>query len=129
MFSSGTTVIQNFEFPQSAVDNCISGKVSVSFSLDKSGKPVNVEILRSTPDGLFDEISVFNMQKLSFDEADRTELKKRGKIHIYVTLQRRELLSTKPKQIIAVDEQRNEALSRYVEQQITRLGWGNNPNK
>lgn|GEM_PF-605256 len=46
------------EYPDRALDAHISGSVTVEFTIDKRGRPVNVHVIQSDPAGVFDSAAV-----------------------------------------------------------------------
>jgi len=71
-----TSIKTNPEIPQIAIDECLSGEVEVQFIVDELGRPQEIEIINSKPDGVFDEVTVNNFKKFIFDSSTLAAFKK-----------------------------------------------------
>ncbi|MFL9584418.1 M56 family metallopeptidase [Stenotrophomonas sp. AB1(2024)] len=57
------------QYPKSAYDQRISGKVVLRVNVDASGRPDDIKVISATPAGVFDEVSVAAARQWTFDPA------------------------------------------------------------
>lgn len=57
------------QYPKSAFDQGISGKVVLRVNVDTSGRPSDVKVISSTPAGVFDDVSVAAARQWTFEPA------------------------------------------------------------
>ncbi|WP_251359304.1 TonB family protein [Kangiella sp. TOML190] len=55
------------EYPKDAIENNVQGFVEYQFDLDANGYPSNFKLLRSEPEGVFDDAAYAALQKWRFD--------------------------------------------------------------
>jgi len=59
-------------WPQKAIDNKIEGSVTMSFSINTDGSVDNIEIIESTPNGMFEKSSIKALAKWKYAELEKT---------------------------------------------------------
>ncbi len=55
------------KYPKSAIDNSLSGFVSLRFKVDSNGNVRDITILDSGPEGIFDEAAVKALSQWNFE--------------------------------------------------------------
>lgn len=58
-------------YPHSAHMFCLTGRVKASFTIDRQGRPGDIEVLESEPEGVFDRSTVDTIEKWRFIPACR----------------------------------------------------------
>ncbi len=58
-------------YPHSAQMFCVTGRVKAAFTIDRQGKPKDIEILESKPEGIFDRSTVETIEQWRFIPACR----------------------------------------------------------
>ncbi len=54
-------------YPLSAAKEGISGYVQLSYDIDESGRPVNISVIKSMPDNIFDEVGKCALSKWKYN--------------------------------------------------------------
>lgn len=57
------------QYPKSAYDQRISGKVVLRVNVDARGRPDDIKVISSTPAGVFDDVSVAAARQWTFEPA------------------------------------------------------------
>ncbi|MHC9509991.1 TonB family protein [Kangiella sp. M94] len=105
------------QYPKVAAEKGIEGHVTFKFDVDKNGKPLNIRVHESVPEGIFDEVAMNAIQQWEFVE--RNHGKKDLKYMIKFDLGQSE--ATKPPQPQKPEQSKaakNEA-SNKLEQLLT----------
>lgn len=64
------------EYPEYALENCVEGFVQVQYTYSSEGQPKNIEILESSPVGVFEDATRKNLSYWRYpDRAGETEIK------------------------------------------------------
>jgi TonB family protein len=64
------------EYPRQAAIDCVSGEVLAKFTVVEDGRIGHAEIIRSNPDGVFDQVVVEALERWTVHAAQGTELQK-----------------------------------------------------
>jgi TonB family protein len=64
------------EYPRQAAIDCVSGEVLAKFTVVEDGRVEHAEIVRSYPDGVFDQVVVEALERWTVHAAQGTELQK-----------------------------------------------------
>ena len=64
------------EYPRQAAIDCVTGDVLAKFTVSKNGRIGDAEIIRSNPDGVFDQVVLEALQRWTVHAARGTELEK-----------------------------------------------------
>lgn len=75
---SGTTLNRDLEYPKEAVSKCLSGSVTLRFTIGDSRDAKNIEVISSTPLGVFDKAAIKNWGKLTFGPNEISSFEKQG---------------------------------------------------
>ena len=63
-------------YPRQAAIDCVEGEVLAKFTVSKNGGVENVEIVRSVPDGVFDQVVLDALERWTIHAPHGTELEK-----------------------------------------------------
>lgn len=59
-------LIKQPRYPRSAAEKGVEGSVTFSFAIEASGKPVDIKIIKSVPEGVFDKYAMAVIHLWSF---------------------------------------------------------------
>jgi len=57
-YAGGTSILWEPEYPEQALQNCIEGEVTLRYEVGPDSLPINIEVLSSDPEGMFDPVAV-----------------------------------------------------------------------
>ena len=70
----GTSIRISPEYPADALESCVEGYVTLSFTIVNS-KATNVRVIDSKPEGVFEKATLKNLQRMQFNKPDGFEYK------------------------------------------------------
>lgn len=56
--AGGTTIRWEPEYPDEALQNCVEGEVTLKYEVGPEALPINIEVVSSDPEGMFDAVAV-----------------------------------------------------------------------
>jgi len=64
------------EYPRQPAIDCVTGEVLAQFTVLENGRVGNAEIVRSTPEGVFDQVVLEALERWTVHASQGTELEK-----------------------------------------------------